>query len=264
VLLTEAGLAQYESESPPSFAANVFLATGRPTRAMEILASRSNTTHIRDPEAGGRISYGGADRALDRIRVLGASGVVGQPLRAELEEMRRIWAGPQYSPRERLLLRRHAALGMLVPLSLDREALAMWNEGLDIDEPVWQALLSSWTDSATARDRLLEARHRNVPVHRTADRDFALGVVASRVGDHRLALELFSRLDSLPLSLDGVDTRWGLRTQSYLWRAEAYEALGDLELTREQYERLMRLLHDADSLGTRSVARARVGRQRIM
>jgi tetratricopeptide (TPR) repeat protein len=261
--LTQTGLARLGTEAPPAFAANVYLAMGRPARALEIVTGRSNQRYFEDPETGALIAYGGAERVLDRIRVLGATGVTGAPLQGELRELTKIWSDPRYSDRDRRLLRENATLEMLVALSGDSTALVTWKNGLDSPGPLWLALVSSATDTALARQQMIQATSIETPGIAEADRHFVIGVVAGRLGDHRLAIEVFSRLDSLPLSVDMLDTRWGLRCLSYLLRAEQYEALGEPAHAREYYDRFLGAWRHADTLEAASVEAARQRVQKV-
>jgi hypothetical protein len=257
LVLTEVGLARHGAEAPYVLAANPYIASGQPTLALPVVAGWSSESYIKGDVTDSIIAYGGADRVIQRIRVLGATGVTGPPLHRELEELSRIWSSPQYSVRDRQLLREDAALRIAVAVSQDRAAIALWNTGLEINEPLWRALLLSETDATEARARLIQARERAIPGFSDAERHFLLGVVAGRVTDHRLAAALFSRLDSVPLSLDGFDTRWGMRGLSYLFRADEYAADGQLDSARAYYQRFTDVWENADSLAMPLVGRAR-------
>jgi serine/threonine protein kinase/tetratricopeptide (TPR) repeat protein len=257
LVLTEVGLARHGAEAPYVLAANPYIASGQPTLALPVVAGWSSESYIKGDVTDSIIAYGGADRVIQRIRVLGATGVTGPPLHRELEELSRIWSSPQYSVRDRQLLREDAALRIAVAVSQDRAAIALWNTGLEINEPLWRALLLSETDATEARARLIQARERAIPGFSDAERHFLLGVVAGRVRDHRLAAALFSRLDSVPLSLDGFDTRWGMRGLSYLFRADEYAADGQLDSARAYYQRFTDVWENADSLAMPLVGRAR-------
>ncbi len=260
--VTRRALARFGAGTPPSLAANVYVAAGQPTRALPLMAGIAET-YIPDTSSGSLIAYGGADRVVDRIRVLGATGISGPPLERELQHLIRIWSGPLYSARDRQLLREHATVRIAMALSQDRAALASWNADLEFEAPLWRAMVLSETDSAQARAQLARAREREIPGLSDAERHFLLGVVAGRLGDHRMAAAQFSRLDSVPLSLSAFDARWGLRSLSYLLRADQYAASNQLDSARAYYARFGEVWRHADSLAVPLVERARRDARRL-
>jgi tetratricopeptide (TPR) repeat protein len=256
---TERGLTILErrGELQPWYAANAFLAAGQPTRALEIVGRADMRQYIPDPSDGHLIAFGGAKGHIDRARVLGAAGVVGSPLRRELEAIVRVWRAPEYTARERAVLRGNVLDQLAIPLSLDRDALDWWLDGSEPASPLWQVLLLGQSDPASARAQLRGARDVRFAESDGTYEAFLLGRAASQVGDHALAVQQFARLDSIPLRLDVLKTAWGFRALSYLLRAEAYHALGRSDSAAAYAERFIGAWTDADSLARPLVERAR-------
>ncbi len=263
--LTEAALALY-GDDPPSgsrAAANVFLALGRPLRALEILSVPGALWFIRDSLADSLISYGGAEGVLDRLAVLGAVGASGDRVQTELDEMMMRWSGPEYTARQVMLLRQHAALRVVSGSVFDPAAFVSWSEGLEPDSPLWQAFTSAESDPVSARSFLETALTVDEVGLSLAKESFLQGVIAQRINEHGMAIELFSKIDSLPLSLNGPDIGWALRGHSFLLRAASYEALGAANNALEYYRRMVNTWTSADSLVEPLVERARRDIERL-
>jgi tetratricopeptide (TPR) repeat protein len=260
--LTEEALKRYggvgsAGETPPRSAPNVFLALGQPMRALSLVSNPTKEAFRPDTVADSLIAYGGAEVVLDRIRVLGATGVGGSLLRRELAELHRIWSPPRYSERQVRLLRRAETLDLAVALALDDSALAAWDDELGLDAPLWRALVVSQRDSVTARALLRQAMETETPTISGATRTFLLGLTAARIGDHGQAAELFGALDSLPLQLSRLDMGWGLRSLSYLLRARSFKENRDSARAVEYFERFVSTRSRADSLTMPLVDEAR-------
>jgi tetratricopeptide (TPR) repeat protein len=257
--LTERGLRliQEAGEPPPAYAANVFLATGQPTRALPIAEAIVREFFLPDPDDGHLIPSGGAERYVRRAVVLGATGVGGVALQNELDVMLRLWTGPSYSSRDRLLLRKDALEGLAIPFSLDQSALRSWIDGIESPGALWQALQSSHRDPGAARDFLAEvASGSGIGFSESYDA-FLLARVATIAGDHAGAIQHYTRLDSVPLGLDRMDSAWGFRALSYLLRAEEYAADGQIAPAREYYRRFIDAWESVDSLTLPLLERAR-------
>ncbi|UCG88246.1 MAG: hypothetical protein JSW71_06785, partial [Gemmatimonadota bacterium] len=166
------------------------------------------------------------------------------------------WSQAQYTERERSLLKRDAALRLVIAAAFDPEPLASWAEGLGIDHPLWNAVLYSHSDTARARGYLDSSLVTEAEFVSAVSRAFLHGLVATRTGDHALAVGLFSRVDSIPLSLTAYNSGWGLRALSLALRADSYAALGDTAAAIGHYERFTGMWANADSLATGHVERA--------
>jgi hypothetical protein len=241
----------------PPAAANVFLATGQPLHALPLVAAAGVTRMIPGPTGGEPVPYGGAEPVIERLRALGATGAGGIPVRGEFERLRRIWSAPTYTPPMQRLLRRDAALRLAPALLLEPGALASWDKDLGMDEPLWRALVLSDTAPEAAATLLLQSIANPTASLSESTRAYLQATVAARMGDHRLAAGLYSRVDSLPLSLDRLDFGWGLRCLARLHRARSYEALGEPALALRDYEAFSKAWSGADSLGSRLVEDAR-------
>ncbi len=263
VRLTDEAFARYGSAPRNQLAVNVLLASGQPLRALSLVSSSTKQTFLPDSVADSLIPYGGAEVIIERIRVLAATGVEGTRIRRELDALRRVWSLPRYSERQIQLLRRSVTFDVAPALASDDSALAAWDDGLGLDIPLWRALVVSKRDSVTAHALLRQAVGSKVPGVSQAERAFILGVVATRIGDQGQAGELFARLDSLPLRVDGPDRAWGLRSLSYLMRARAYEANRDTQRAVQSYEHFIGAWTNADSLTKPLVDEARRDLRRL-
>ena len=244
--------------TPPPFAANAFLASGEPERALMMMVSAPTISRfIMDTVNNDLISYGGAEPVILRLRLLGAVGANEARVAQELSELTRLWSAPEYTEHDRKILRTHAALRIAVPLASHPAALAAYAENVDSDHPLWQALLAKDLDSATAVEYIARSATVEPPRMSEAARSFLAGEVASRSGLHGIAAALFTRLDSLPLGVELLDVDWGLRGLSLFRRAEAYEALGDTVRALTNYDRIVALWPHADSLTLPIVQEAR-------
>jgi tetratricopeptide (TPR) repeat protein len=262
--LTDAALAASDREDWRSNAANPFVAAGQSSRAIAVFTTPFRTMFAPDSAAGSLVPYGGAEAAFDRVLVLGATGVAGTALQRELDEMGRIWNQPQYSERERSLLKRDAALRLVIAAAFDRQPLTSWTEELEIEHPLWNAVLYSHSDTALARAYLDSSLVTETRFLGDAGRSFLHGLVAARTGDHALAVGLFSRIDSIPLSLTAYNSGWGLRALSLALRADSYAALGDTAAAIGYYERFIGMWANADSLAAPHVERARARMEKLI
>jgi hypothetical protein len=238
-----------QGSAPRLLAANPFLATGRPARAMEIRSAQSIQRFIEDSSTGALIPYGGAELPIARIQILGATGVAGAALQRELREVFRLWSESRYNDRHRRALRTSASTDIAAALMAEPEAMASWDRSVTITDPLWRALVLSTTDSSETRRYLQRSMEGAPGPWSEATLSYLQAIVAGRLGDHRLAIARFSRIDSLPLLTESMDTGWGFRSLSLLRRAESWEALGDTAQARSYYDAFARWWASADSLG---------------
>ena len=251
VQLTERVLRDLPTQraAPRVLPANPFLATGQPTRAMEIRSAVPLQRFIPDPSSGALIPFGGAELALARIQILGATGVGGAALQRELRDVYRLWSESRYNDTQRRALRGAVTLDLAPALMLDSTVLASWDRSVTISDPLWRSLIESRRDTALARRLLRSAIDSATGTLSEATRAYLQGVIAARLGDHRLAISRFSRLDSIPLRMDVLEVGWGLRSLSVLRRGEAYDALGDTARARVHYTEFTNFWASPDSLG---------------
>jgi tetratricopeptide (TPR) repeat protein len=263
LVLADVAIAITVPDDLRSAAANVFVAAGQPSRALTVFNRPFRTFFIVDSVAGSLVPYGNAVAAFDRARVLGATGVSGAALERELDEMARIWSQPQYSVRQRDLLRRDAALRLVIAAAFDPQPLAAWTEGLEIEHPLWNAVLYSHSDTARARSFLTSSLTTPTEFVGDVTRSFLHGVVAARTGGHVLAVALLSRSDSIPLDLTAYRSGWGLRALSLALRADSYAALADTSTALRYYQQFIDTWANADSLAVGHVERVR-GRMEVL
>jgi len=262
-VLNERALAQYAPGRAPMVSTNVLLARGQIARAMDIASTPWTRWFIEDPIADSLLSYQGAETNVARMRMLGIAGVQGAAIDRELEAIEDRWYEPLYSPRQIELLRRDMAFRIALGLAFDLSKMASWVRADQLEHPMWHALLNSESDPSSARRHLESSLQTETLGVSEATRSFLHGLVAQRIGDDLLALQQFSRVDSLPLRLETFDFGWGLRIHSYLLRAEAYEALGDTALALEYYQRFQNAWLTGDELIAPLLRRAELGAARL-
>jgi tetratricopeptide (TPR) repeat protein len=204
----------------------------------------SHTYWFSDPETGEVMDDGGAEPLIQRLRILGATGVRGPPLDSAFLDLRDHWPRiPGSTDREIQFLRTVTAPRIAVALWSSPSVLESWISELDLRDPLWAAL----RPDVERRDTLLRVA-LNVEEWEVNDpsRSHLLGAVAHEVGDNALAVRLFSRLDSLVYRVDSRDSGWGLLALSYLQRGKAYEALEEPEQATEFYERFLAAWSEPD------------------
>jgi hypothetical protein len=237
-------------------AANPFLATGQPSRAMAIRSAEPLQRFISDPSTGALIPFGGAELPLARIHILGASGIGGSALQRELRDVFRLWSESRYTDGQRRALREYVSMELAIALSLDPQTLLAWDRNVTVSDPLWRALVMSVTDTTQTRRLLLASFDSTSATLTEATRSYLQALVAATLGDHRLAIARYSRIDSLPLAVDVLDYGWGVRSISMLRRGESYEALGEHGDARRHYQAFMSLWASPDSLGRQQVQQA--------
>jgi tetratricopeptide (TPR) repeat protein len=231
----------------PTSAANVFLATGQASRALEIVLPIWSTREMTVPDtAEDRHVDVLAEAEIGRLQVYGATGLGGAPLRDAFSEVERIWTGAGYDARVRAIMRQGLTGWILPALFIDQVEMAAWFSGWDPANPTLAGILAVSSDSATA-GRLFESSLRELGEERPSPlRAYLLGVLAQSMGQHQRAIELFDHIDTWPLRLGTMDMGWGLLSLSRLLRAQSYEALGNMAEARLQYERFVELWETAD------------------
>jgi tetratricopeptide (TPR) repeat protein len=246
----------------PQALINVLVVSGQTSAALAITSSVSGRRLVPDPETGEMISLTETVPNLERLRILGSSGVSGPLVRNELRRLQDAWAGLGHSPRQRQILRESITSGIALNLAFDSVALSDWSRSVEIEEAWWLALSQSDTDPARAQEHLMRARDSLARESSSAPLSFLLAVTAGKLGLHAEAIRLHSRLDSIPPSTTGFDSGWGLQVLSHFLRAEHYEHLGDLPAATEHYRSFIDARSWPDSLSSPMLetARERVAR----
>ncbi|MFQ5889167.1 MAG: protein kinase [Gemmatimonadota bacterium] len=269
VALTEDGLSRLAGVSIVlDGAPNAFLAAGRPRRALEAMERvGSSPMMTADGPDGRAVSFGGAERTLDRIQILGSGGVPSPRLGAEFEELWRIWSGPTYSRPELALLAGNPEVVIRIApaLLLDAAALEEWTSRLDTVPVAWQAYRLSERDPRSANaalDLALTALEEEVDGDRSREY-YVIGVTAQHLDRHQVAIRTLERLDAWPIALEVLDGAWGLLSLSYLQRARSYEALGDTTSAVRFYERFVEAWSEAEPAQRPLVGEAREALRRL-
>lgn len=264
VALVEQGLARNAAQAGDpndadlALAANVFVATGQPSKALTYAARRARSRAARNPRDGAVIPYGGGEVIVESLRALGSAQVGGSQLSNELQRLERLWSPPRYTVEQARVLRRDAALRLAPALLLDTASLARWHRETELDDPLWLAMVLTTSDTAAARQALEQSRLRPSPGVGEATQAFLQGAIAARLGQHATAIADFSRIDSIPMALDFLDVAWGLRSTARLLRADSYLALDSTRLALNDLESFIDTWRYADSLAAPLVEYARV------
>lgn len=249
--------ARSESAGPavPQSTANLYLATGRPRRAHELLRPTwdQRSFGAMDPTGSGEVVMAGSvEPWFGRLVAAGAAGVSGPPLDSLFRQLERVWSEPEFNPAQRAAIS-HASLqlGIGPALAASPEVLAGWEEAWaenDLEVPaVLRGLAAAERGSDSAAALLAEAMVELGNAQRVSAPDlFLAGLLAERTDDDSLAADLFGRLAACPLKLDQVDLGWGLRTQSFLHRGLAFQAAGNAPPAREALDEAARLWQSAE------------------
>jgi tetratricopeptide (TPR) repeat protein len=241
---------------------NALVYAGRTGVALAIASGYTGTQYQPDPAGGEPIALQGAEAVIERLRVLGATGVTGAPLAAELVMLREVWMRAGVPPRDQQVLANGITLRIAGALAMDSANLVSWSQGVTVANPLWRALVASYSQPEVAAVLLRAAIDTDAPGV-GATRPFLLGLIASKVGLHEEAIRHYARLDSIPHIVDGFDIGWGLQVVSFLLRAEDYERLGDTRAARAHFERFIEARFLPDSLAQAGIARASAGLARV-
>jgi len=237
---TEAG----RSVSPMT--SNLMLYSGRPREALKLLSDETYSRRFYlDTVHGGYIDDGGAGRLIQELEILGATHAGGDDLEAALQDLVSLWEGDgRRTQGEIAVLRTTTAPWIAAALSLAPTVLEEWATELDLQDPLWDALRADGDDRLS---RLREALGGNRMEIWEPNRSFLLGRVAQEMGDHTLALRMFSRLDSMALGVDNLDPGWGFLALSYLYRGRAHDALGEPDMAAAFYRRFVEAWDSPDT-----------------
>jgi tetratricopeptide (TPR) repeat protein len=258
------------SSELPAEAANLYLAMGRPSLALEAVvgAQLKFNFSYEDPRDGSVVSSGEIQPTFTALRVLGSAGVSGAELTAAFEELDRSWSGPEFTARDRAVLHRASLIWLSPAVLLAPETRRAWLGGMEqhaIEAPVvWRGLQAADEDPPTAL-RVLEQVTDSLVATRfpRSSELYLAGMLAQRVGKHAVAVKHFERLESCPTSLDAVDFRWGLQALSQLHRARSLEILGRSGESAAAYREFAEAWHNPDADLEHTVAEARAAADRL-
>jgi tetratricopeptide (TPR) repeat protein len=226
----------------PAEAANLYLATGRPSDAIVFVApaSKEMTLAFPDPRDDSFVSSGDIQPTFSFLEVLGATGFGGPRLEEAFEELDARWSAPEFTERERAVLHLGALPWLDPALLLSPEVQRAWfgeMEAHGIDAPLlWRGLLAVDEDPVAAERALEQVSDSLASSDAPSPTDLYLaGVLAERLGRHELAAELFTKFEACPASVNGFDPNWGLQALALLHRARSQEMLGQRSVAARAY-----------------------------
>ncbi len=254
----------------PAEAANLYMATGRPSEAIEFVAPAfaDMTFSVPDPRDGSVVSSGDIEPTFSFLVVLGATGFGGPPLVAVFEDLDRRWSAPGFTERERAVLHR-GALGWINPaVLLAPDVQRAWfrdMEAQEIDVPLlWRGLLAVDEDPRSAEQCLEQVSDSLAASADPNPTDLYLaGILAERLGRHTLAVDHFERFEACPVGVNRFDRYWGLRSLALLHRAKALEMLGRRAEAARAYRQFADAWREADPGLQQSVSEARAAADRL-
>jgi tetratricopeptide (TPR) repeat protein len=234
---TERGLSgggEGEERGVPRSTLNPLMAAGRASRALEV-ADRVDLSVIypTDPETGRPFGDGGVAPRFSRLEILGAMGVTGSPVEAELDAIRTAWSSVEFTDAQRRALHR-VYLFDTWPVLIDAPGYrSEWREAAGGTDPIWSVLADSPEEAAAA---YAAARDHPRPEVLGALRWMTLGIAARRLGRDQEAIDYLTRVVEAVPSVQSQDRRWALAARARTIRAEAYLALGIRDRAREDLE----------------------------
>lgn len=222
--------------------ANVYVATGQPSSALKFSSGVRPTFPDRAPQLLYRVPDDSASRLLQKIAILGATGVAGPELDLTIDSLRQIWSAPHYDPNEVLELVAWATprIGNAL-LFASADQLRAWFTPLDSLSDIWRAHLLLRQDSlGPASERLQRALAAVQEGHQASIAGvYVLANLAAKVDRDSTAVALLARLDTVHYALNRFDPGWGYLSLSYAQRARCYEAMGDTTSAVEFYQRFI-------------------------
>jgi DNA-binding SARP family transcriptional activator len=215
-------------EAVPLGAVNAFMATGDVRKALDLAGARDVQAFQPDPENGSYIALGGAEHAIDRLLVLGAMGVQGEPVRAELATIEDIWGRGSYTERERKVLRDALPPQIATALVQDMQLAHALDARAEVEDSLWRIIVDG---AGSPENGLGRIRAADPPL--TRDQEiFAKATAMVRIGAVQEGLRLFARLDSIPLRPAALDHGWGLRGRARYERARLEAEAGNTDRAR--------------------------------
>jgi tetratricopeptide (TPR) repeat protein len=240
---------------PPDAAANLFVATGRPGRAHEILAPiwAQRSFGAIDPRDESIVMAGPVEPEFGRAVVLGASGARSADVETALAELDATWGRADIGLRDRALLREASLnLGTAPALLASPQRLATWQRdweaaGIQVSEALRGLAAAAEGDDTGAAALLDSARAAIASSERLGfESQYLAAVLAERLRRDAEAATLYASLRACPLSLDRFDSRWGLRTGALAGLARTADREGRAEEAEEARRELARRLAKAE------------------
>ncbi len=221
--------------APPVYAANVLLANGRPTAALEIVKPDWKQTFnfaVPDTVSGRMLESGPIGDLLADAFVDGVTGYASDRSAAAVRLLGDTWTD-EYGPAARRL--KEIALDEVGPaLVLNRRLLHEWFDGW----PDVPGDFIPFTERPYSREDLAEYVERlglSAAGRGRAVVAYLMGMAAQEAGLHELAIRLFEAIESGVFSIDHVDAGWSLKTLATARRAASQRALGNVAEARTAY-----------------------------
>jgi hypothetical protein len=205
----------------PDAAANLFVATGRPGRAHEILAPlwAQRSFGAVDPSDQSIVMAGSVEPVFGRTVLLAAAGAGPADVEDGLAKLDAAWARDDLDGRGRALLREASLnLGAAPALVASPRRLIVWErdweaEGIKVPEALRGLAAAAAGDEATAAVLLDSALAATASSARLGlESQYLAAALAERLRRDSTAAALYASVRDCPLSLDRFDSRWGLRT----------------------------------------------------
>lgn len=240
---------------PPDAAANLFVATGRPGRAHEVLAPlwSQRSFGAVDPRDGRVVMAGAVEPAFGRAVLMAAAGGPAVEVERGLAEVDAAWIRRDLDRRDRALLREASLnLGAAPALVSSPGRLAAWEREWEAEElrvsPALRGLAAAAAgDEAVAAALLDSAGAAMASSERLGfESQFLAAALSERLGRDAAAAALYASLRACPLALDRFDSRWGLRTVALAGLARTAERAGRHEAAQDARRELERLLARAE------------------
>jgi tetratricopeptide (TPR) repeat protein len=266
---------------------SVFLAAGRPARALRVMelglpdsGGPANYNSRRPPfhpsrRGLGQIPFHGTGQLIEQLIAFGAAGADRPELHEALDSLEALLFRSDYSEAEARELAQWFARGVTPALfAIGPHALERWQRWIDRIPDSWE-IHSLWqADSTAAAVALLEDAALELGSARAwpgvMPREFyVLAGLARALGQDSLATVLSAYGDSALVgprgpSPYGFRGDWAQRSLSHLLRAESYEALGRTTEAVEHYSRFLELWKDAEADLQVLNQRAREGLSRLL
>jgi len=242
------------SGSPQASAASVLFAIGHGARALDVVSVPWRHWYLEDEGGGGLIDYGGGEVAIDRGLI---HGITGNPegLSREMARLDTLWNRPRYTPEQITQLWNDAAKRLVAPLAWNEEILESLQARVTVETPLWMAVTGR-SPPGPAAEYLTELGSWSAEGR--ASSAMALARTAWRGGSPEMALQLFSRLDSIPFPVTaGFEGGWGLRVRSWYERGSLLEEMGEPERAASFYRRFIAWWQEEDGAAGPLVRHAR-------
>jgi hypothetical protein len=192
-----------------------------------------NVIYPTDPETGRPFEDGGVAPRFHRLELLGALGVTGPPVEAEMDAIRAAWDSGGYTDSQRRILHTVYLFDVWPSLIDAPEYREGWREAMGGTDPLWSVLADS---QAEATDAYIAALTHPRPEIIGPLRWMTLGIAAGRLGREQEAVDHLTQVVEAVPYVEYRDRLWAVGGRARILRAEAYAALGMRDRAREDLE----------------------------